>query len=163
MVARKAQIITPRTDLKRKAVNNIKGVDLTLPPKLLAELEQVVHRSRDKFVIDLTKRLALIREACDAVEQGGMTMRLFIPKVHRECLEIKGAGGTIGYHLVSEIGHLMDILLRGKEDLSPTQMQVFQLAVGAIFVVLAEKIMGGGAQLEQQVVASLSEAVHKYG
>ena len=161
-MARKAQILPPRNDLKRKAVNHTKGVDLTLPPKLVAKLEAVVHRSRDKFVVDITKRLTAIRKACDMVEQGGMPMAQFIDEVRGESLEIKGAGGTIGYQLISEIGHLMDVFLREKKELSGIQMQVFRLAVDAIFVVLAQRITGGGATLEQQVVDSLSVAVRKY-
>lgn len=161
-VARKAQILPPRNDLKRKAVNHTKGVDLTLPPALVSKLEQVVHQSRDKFIVDLTKRLTAIRQACDMVERDAMTMPQFITEVHGESLEIKGAGGTIGYQLVSEIGHLMDVFLRGKTDLNGTQMQVFRLAVDAVFVVLAQRVMGGGASLEQQVVESLSIAVRKY-
>ncbi len=161
-MARKAQILPPRNDLKRKAVNQTKGIDLTLPPEFVAKLEQVVHRSRDKFVVDITKRLTAIRKACDMVEQNGMTMTRFIAEAHAESLEIKGAGGTIGYQLISEIGHLMDVFLREKSKLTRVQMQVFRLAVDAIFVVLAQKITGGGATLEQQVVDSLSVAVRKY-
>ena len=37
-----------------------------------------------------------------------------------------------------------------------------RLAVDAIFVVLAQRITGAGATLEQQVVESLSVAVQKY-
>ena len=161
-MARKAQILPPRGDLKRKAVNHTKGVDLTLPPQLVAKLEAVVYRSRDKFVVDITKRLTAIRVACDSVERGGMPMDQFIAEVRDESLEIKGAGGTIGYQLISEIGHLMDVFLRDKKALSATQMQVFRLAVDAIFVVLAQRITGGGAALEQEVVESLSVAVQKY-
>ncbi len=161
-MARKAQIIPPRSDLKRKAVNQTKGVDLTLPPQLVAKLEAVVHRSRDKFVVDITKRLTTIRQACDSVEQNGMTMAEFTREARAESLEIKGAGGTIGYQLISEIGHLMEVFLREKTALSAVQMQVFRLAVDAIFVVLAQRITGDGATLEQQVVESLSVAVRKY-
>lgn len=162
-MAKKAQMIPPRADLKRKAVNFHKGIDLTLPPEMVTKLEQVVHRSRDKFTVDLTRRLTSIRQACEAVERNGMTMGRFIPEVHGESLEIKGAGGTIGYQLVSEIGHLMDIFLRNKQDLNEIQMQVFKLAVDAVFVVLAQRILGGGAALEQQVVKSLAIAVRKFG
>jgi hypothetical protein len=162
-VARKAQIIPPRADLKRKAVNYRKGIDLTLPPEVIAKLEQFVHRSRDKFTVDLTRRLTAIRQACEAVEHDGMTMSRFILEVHGESLEIKGAGGTIGYQLVSEIGHLLDVFLRGKRDLDETQLQVLKLHVDALFVVLGQRILGGGAALEQQVVKALATAVRKYG
>jgi hypothetical protein len=156
-------MIPPRADLKRKAVNQSKGIDLTLPPEVVAKLEQVVLRSRDKFTVDLTRRLAAIRQACEAVERDGMPMSRFIPEVHGESLEIKGAGGTIGYPLVSEIGHLLDVFLTGKKDLGRTQMLVLKLHVDALFVVLAQRILGGGAEIEKQVVKSLSIAVKKYG
>lgn len=162
-MARKAQIIPPRADLKRKAVNHSKGIDLTLPPEVITKLEQVVHRSRDKFTVDLTRRLTAIRQSCEAVEHDGMPMSRFIPEVHGESLEIKGAGGTIGYQLVSQIGHLLDVFLRNKQDLNETQLQVLKLHVDALFVVLAQRILGGGAALEQQVVKALSIAVEKYG
>ena len=156
-------MIPPRADLKRKAVNQTKGIDLTLPPEIVAKLEQVVHRSRDKFTIDLTRRLTAVRQACDAVDHGGLTMSRFIPEVHDESLEIKGAGGTIGYQLVTDIGGLMDIFLRGKKELTSIQMQVLRLHVDALFVVLAQRILGGGEALEQQVVKSLKVAVQKFG
>jgi hypothetical protein len=162
-MARKAQMIPPRSDLKRKAVNHTKGIALTLPPEVIAKLEQVVHRSRDKFTIDLTRRLTTICQACDSVENDGITMSRFLVEVRGESLEIKGAGGTIGYPLLSEIGHLMDVFLRYKQELSEIQMRVFKLHVDALFVVLAQRILGGGAELEQQVVKSLSVAGRKYG
>jgi hypothetical protein len=162
-VARKAQIIPPRADLKRKAVNFKKGIELTLPPAMVAKLEHVVHRSRDKFTVDLTRRLTAIRQGCELVENGGMEMSRFISEAHEESMEIKGAGGTIGYQLVTEIGRLIDVFLKDKQDLDATQMQVLKLHVDALFVVLAQRILGGGDDLEKQVVQSLTLAVRKYG
>ena len=43
-MARRAQIIPPQ-DLKRKAVNATRGLDLTLTPAVVRRLEEVVHKS----------------------------------------------------------------------------------------------------------------------
>ena len=48
-MAKRAQIIPPRPDLKRKAVNFSKGFDLKLTPEVLQKLETVFHKSQDKF------------------------------------------------------------------------------------------------------------------
>ena len=60
-MARRAQIIPPRSDLKRKAVNLTTGVDLRLTPALIKQLEEVVHKSRDGFTKDIGERLAAMR------------------------------------------------------------------------------------------------------
>ncbi|MDG2286341.1 MAG: hypothetical protein P8N43_12565 [Alphaproteobacteria bacterium] len=113
--------------------------------------------------MDLTRRLTAIRQGCELVENGGMEMSRFISEAHEESMEIKGAGGTIGYQLVTEIGRLIDVFLKDKQDLDATQMQVLKLHVDALFVVLAQRILGGGDDLEKQVVQSLTLAVRKYG
>lgn len=161
-MAQRAQIIPPRNDLKRKAVNHLKGFDLTLPPRVLAKLEEVVHRSRDKFTVDIARRLTDIRDACQRIELGDMALDRFIDFVREESLQIKGAGGTIGYHLLSQIGHLLGEFMKDRKGLDAIQMDVLKLHVDALYVVLAQRITGQGDELERQVVNALSTAVAKY-
>ena len=51
------QIIPAQTDLKRRAVNFVKGFDINLSPEQLEELENVVQRSTETFVRDVGKEL----------------------------------------------------------------------------------------------------------
>ena len=62
-MAKRAQIIPPRPDLKRKAVNFSKGFDLKLTPEVLEKLETVVHKSQDKFTADIAERLTAMRRS----------------------------------------------------------------------------------------------------
>lgn len=143
-------------------MNYTKGLDLTLTPQVVAKLEQVVHRSRDKFTQDLTRRLVAIRQANDECQRGEIPMDRFIGFVREESLQIKGAGGTIGFPLLSEIGHLLGQLLKSKRRLEDVEVELVMLHVDALYVVLARRIMGGGDEVEQQVVKALATAVAKY-
>lgn len=121
-----------------------------------------MHRSRDKFTVDIARRLTAIRQTCEKIEHGDIAFDRFIAFVREESLQIKGAGGTIGYQLISEIGHLLGEFTKNKQKLNAIQMDVLKLHVDALYVILAQRITGQGEELEQQVVRSLATAVAKY-
>lgn len=75
-----------------------------------------------------------------------MIMSFFLVKAFGLSLETKGDGGIIGYPLPRKNGHLMDILLRYKQEVSTIQARFFKLHAGALFAALAQRILGGGAE-----------------
>lgn len=161
-MARRAKIIPPRADLKRKAVNFTTGLDLRLTPELVRRLEQVVHDSRDRFTKDIGERLASMRRqlldaGSDPEEQRALVLRLY-----ESSLEIKGAGGTIGYDLLTEIGKSLNDFVYGLAGLDAKQARVVGLHIDALYVVLANRITGRGGVIESAIVQAFGEARRKF-
>ncbi len=153
-MAKRAQIIPPRSDLRRKAVNRTKGFDLKLTPETLRKLTEVVHRAHDDFTSDISQRLVAMRDildfvrADDSLEAG----RVGLARLYADSLEIKGAGGTIGYDLLTLIGKSLNDFVGRLTVLEETEMRVIELHIDALYVVLANRIKGAGGEIEGEVV-----------
>lgn len=159
-MARRAKIIPPRADLKKKAVNFTTGLDLRLTPELVRKLEKVVHESRDRFTTDIAERLSAMRR--DLVEVGDpAAQRALVGRIYASSLEIKGAGGTIGYDLLTQIGKSLNDFVHGLEALDGRQARVVGLHIDALYVVLANRITGRGGIIESAIVEAFGEARRK--
>ena len=161
-MARKAEIIPPSGDLRRRAVNQSKGLDLRLKPEDLKKLEEVVHRSRDKFITDIAVRLKNLRQAGSQASQSRDAHRAYVRLLGDESLHIKGAGGTIGFELLTLMGKSLNDLVKGKQELSDMQVDIVGLHIDALYVVLAQRITGAGGVVEEQVLRGLRDAVSRF-
>lgn len=161
-MAKRAQILPPNDALKRKAVNPHKGVDLQLPPDTVKQLEEVVHRSRDRFTTDINARLTRLRQAHAKADESVEAHRDYVRLLYEESLQIKGAGGTIGLMLLTWMGKSLNDLVAGKTELDHVQMDVAALHIDALYVVLAQRIGGTGGMVEEQVLNGLESAVRRF-
>lgn len=161
-MARKAQIIPPRPDLRRKAVNHTKGFDLKLSPVMVAKLERVVHKARDNFTADIAARLAAMRAALRETAGGDSDEKQVLSLIYRDSLEIKGAGGTIGFELLTAIGKSLNDFVSGVEVLDQRRVDVIGLHVDALYLVLADNITGRGGPTEAAVLKAFSAVRMKF-
>ncbi|MEQ8586814.1 MAG: transcriptional regulator [Thalassobaculaceae bacterium] len=161
-MARRAQIIPPRADLRRKAVNYSKGFDLKLSPAMVQKLEQVVHKARDTFTADIADRLVAMRTALRDVGDDPEAERQVLSLVYDHSLEIKGAGGTIGYDLLTAIGKSLNDFVTGMTELDRRRTDVIDLHIDALYVVLANRITGRGGPTEAAVLKAFSAVRTKF-
>lgn len=161
-MARRAQIIPPRADLKKKAVNFTTGLDLRLTPELVRRLERVVHESRDRFTKDIGDRLAVMRRQLAETGADPDEQRALVGRIYESSLEIKGAGGTIGYDLLTQIGKSLNDFVYGLSRLDARQVRVVGLHIDALYVVLANRVTGRGGIIESAVVEAFGEARRKF-
>lgn len=161
-MARKAQIIPPRPDLRRKAVNFTKGFDLKLSPSMVAKLEQVVHRARDSFTADIATRLATMRDMIRKAAAGLEEEKVALTAIYSHSLEIKGAGGTIGFDLLTAIGKSLNDFVAGMETLDQRRIDIIGLHIDALYVVLADNITGRGGPTEAAVLKAFSAVRQKF-
>ncbi|WPZ35642.1 hypothetical protein T8K17_05740 [Thalassobaculum sp. OXR-137] len=163
-MARRAQIIPPRPDLRRKAVNYSKGFDLKLTPAMVEKLEQVVHKARDNFTADIAARLvamrAALREAAES--ETDEKDRGVLSAIYADSLEIKGAGGTIGFDLLTAIGKSLNDFVTGLETLDRRRVDIINLHIDALYVVLADNITGRGGPTEAAVLRAFSALHQKF-
>ncbi len=161
-MAKRAQIIPPRADLKKKAVNLRQGFDLRLTPEVVRKLEEVVHKSRDAFTADIAERLVAMRRLLQEQRPEDEQQREMIAYIYESSLEIKGAGGTIGYDLLSQIGKSMNDFVAGLSRLNERQVRVVGLHIDALYAVLANRITGRGGIIEAAIVEAFGEARRKF-
>lgn len=162
-MARKAQIIPPRADLKQKAVNLSKGFDLRLTPEVVRKLEEVVHQSRDAFTADIAERLVAMRRLLSESRPSDAEQQAMVAQIYESSLEIKGAGGTIGYDLLTQIGKSLNDFVAGLPALDDRQVRVVGLHIDALYAVLANRITGRGGIIESAIVEAFGEARRKFG
>ncbi len=87
--------------------------------------------------------LADIASATQKIENEKTDAKKRIRDVFRVVHDIKGQGTTFGYPAVTEIaGILCDFMREGKVTLSPKQTQVIKLHLGALRLVLDQKLKG---------------------
>ena len=161
-MARKAQIIPPRSDLRRKAVNSTKGFDLKLSPAMVTKLEQVVHRAKDNFTKDIDARLVMMRDSLRKAAAGLADEEAALAAIYSDSLEIKGAGGTIGYDLLTGIGKSLNDFVTGMTELDQRRIDIIDLHINALYVVLANNITGSGGPTESAVLKAFSTLSDKF-
>jgi len=161
-MAKRAQIIPPRPDLRRKAVNSTRGFDLKLPPEMVEKLEQVVHKARDTFTADIAARLVAMRTALREADAGDEDQQRALALIYANSLEIKGAGGTIGYDLLTAIGKSLNDFVIDMTELDGRRIDIIDLHVDALYVVLANRITGRGGPTEAAVLKAFSEVRRRF-
>lgn len=153
-------MIPPRSDLMRKAVNATSGIDLKLTPETVHQMEQVVHRSRDRFIHDIADRLTAMRTALESWRDADQAPMLDALAQHS--LAIKGAGGTIGFDLLTLIGKSLNDFLTGQTHLDKRRVAVVSLHVDALYAVLANNVTGPGGAVEAAVIEAFEEVSARF-
>lgn len=162
MAKKRTQIIPPRADLKQKAVNLSKGFDLRLTPEVVRKLEEVVHKSRDAFTTDIAEKLVEMRRLLTESRPEPEQQRELVARIYDTSLDIKGAGGTIGYDLLTQIGKSLNDFVAGLQALDDRQVRVVGLHIDALYAVLANRITGRGGVIESAIVEAFGEARRKF-
>jgi chemotaxis protein histidine kinase CheA len=87
--------------------------------------------------------LADIVAASEKIDNKKIEAKKRIRDVFRVVHDIKGQGTTFGYPSVTEIAAILcDFMREGKVTMSPKQVQVIKLHLGAIRLVLDQKLKG---------------------
>lgn len=156
------QIIPAQTDLKRKAVNFIKGFDINLSPEQLEDLEQVVQRSSETFVRDIGKDLMECRKLVINALRDKSKRPEAITAANDLAYSVKALGGTFQYPLMTQIAKSMEIFVADRTTANEKQLLVIQLHIDSLYVILAGRVTGFGSTVEQATVAALTKLTERY-
>ncbi|MDG4719306.1 MULTISPECIES: transcriptional regulator [Thalassospira] len=156
------QIIPAQTDLKRRAVNFVKGFDINLSPEQLEELEMVVQRSSETFVRDIGKDLMDCRRLIIGA-LGDKTKRGAAVETSSDlAYSVKALGGTFQYPLMTQIAKSMESFVADRTTANEKQLLVIQLHIDSLYVILAGRVTGFGSTVEQATVAALTKLAERY-
>lgn len=161
MARKKPEFLPPQQDLRRKAVNFSKGFRLRLEPAELRRLEAVVEKAKDALSLDVSEKLKQLRAALEEVALGQQTDR-GMRAIRMLSLEIKGAGGMFNYPLLTEFAKSLNDFTKGIDQPTPIQLDIIAAQIDALYVVLGQRIEGEGGKVEQDLLATLRQAVERH-
>lgn len=159
----KVQVIPPPQDLKRKAVNFRKGVDLNLGPTELRRIETLIHRSSDRFSQEALARVRTLRHTIDDVTDSPDGRPNFLSMVRRASQDLKGLGGSFGYPLLSAVARSLYNFVQHRQTADDNQLLVIRLHLDTIYVVLLQRISEPKGSIESELIEALQIASRKYG
>jgi hypothetical protein len=159
----RVQIIQPTGELRKRAVNYKKGFSVELTSSEMIKLEEIVHKSKDKFVTEVGERLKRLRESARAVEDDALSIPSFLKAAAKESFDIKGLGGTFDFPLLTQVAKSLNDYVRGLRNIGKVQVDIIVLHVDALYVILAQHITGQGGATEAEVLSALLQATRKFG
>jgi len=156
------QIIPAQTDLKRRAVNFIKGFDINLSPEQLEELEKVVQKSSETFVRDIGTDLMECRKTIITALNDKSKRPAAVEAAADLAYSVKALGGTFQYPLMTQIAKSMETFMADRTTANEKQLLVAQLHIDSLYVILAGRVTGFGSSVEQATVAALTKLTERY-
>lgn len=159
---RRARFISARQDLKRKAVNYQKGLELALTPDLVSGFETVVNRSRDRFVASVAPLLAKLRALQAAALATPEAAAAFIVETQAVSYAIKGLGGTLGYPLATAAAKSLNDFVHHRDRLDAKGLDVIRVHVDALYLILAQP-QAEDDPTQRAVIDGLFQLTEKYG
>lgn len=160
-MARKAQVIPPPDDLKRKAVNFKKGLNLELSESETRKVEGVVEASADRFLTEIGDKLQAVRVQSANLSEGDPSVAGYLDAIRSVSLDIKGMGGTFGYPLLSAIAKSLNDFTKKMDTATETQLSVIRHHLDALQVILVQGITGEGGAQEKDLLGALRTATEK--
>ena len=161
MARKKPEFLPPQQDLRRKAVNFSKGFRLKLEAAELRRLETVVEKAKDALSLDVSDKLKQLRAALEDVALGQQTDR-GMRAIRMLSLEVKGAGGMFNYPLLTEFAKSLNDFVKGIDQPTPLQLDIIAAQIDALYVVLGQRIEGQGGKIEQELLATLRQAIEQH-
>jgi hypothetical protein len=161
-VSKKPRIIKPPDDLRRRAVNSTRGLNIELTPQERTRIEIAVHRSKDRFVSQIAERLKSLRTVQAKAEAKPELCAPYLELLRNESLAVKGLGGTFGYPLVTSIASSLNDFVIKLRVASQAQLLVIRLHIDALYVILARQMSQLRPETEGELVASLRIMAEKF-
>jgi hypothetical protein len=161
-MARKARIIAPPQDLKRRAVNFRKGLDLNLSQQDIERIQSVIDESRDKCASEVADQLSFMQRGLPEAQSDKRERPAFLRIVRSSSLDVKGLGGMFGFPLLTAFAKSLNDFVTPLRDANNAQMAVIHTHIDAMYVVLMQRITGTGGTVEGQVLDAFKTATKKF-
>ncbi|WP_428248948.1 hypothetical protein [Ferrovibrio sp.] len=161
-MSKRPTFIAPPQELKRKAVNFKRGFSLKLEPEVMKKLEQVVEKATDNFTVEVADKLKQLRVAVNQMADGDTNTVHYMREIRSLSLDIKGMGGMFKYPLLTAFAKSLNDFVQGMHAPTEIQLDIIGAQIDALYVVMANRIQGGGGQTEQELLNVLHVATRKY-
>ena len=147
------EVIEP-PNLIRMQVRGGGGVD----PEAIRRAEAAVRNLKGAFEAAAEAQLEELQAACEQIVAGS-SVRANLQQIARIAHELKGQGGTFGYELLSDVADLLSYHARRNEFLDQRGVQIVKTIIGALGIVIGQKIQGDGGPAGRELLAHLKHAI----
>lgn len=154
----KARLIKASEELRRRAVNFQHGQDLVLGDEMRRRLEQVILDASPAFEQEIRDRLNDMRRQLAGLNGDAFGVVFLLPPLHDLAIDIKGMGGTFGYHLLTDLAKSLESLLAQVELPTTSECDLIAVHIDAMYMLLMQHIRGQGGDLERQLLINLGYA-----
>src|SRR4051794_8097326 len=158
----KVRIVHRKNRLQDK-VGGRPGQAGAIDPKLIGAAQAAVGRLTPDYDTQAAKELAAIQAAVAEAQAATARPRLMaVKRIEALTNEMRGAGETFGYPLLSKFGRSLCSFVQDLKDVSDPQMTVIAAHVDAMAAVVTHKIQGDGGAIGRELAIALRKAIDKF-
>lgn len=155
----KPQIINPPNKLKSKVSMGGPGA---VDPARLARAEAVIEKMTESYLDWVETDLAKLEGELAALSPGAPDTQERIDVIYRAAHDIKGQGGSFGYHLMTEIGALMCRYIENMDGaMTQEDVDLMQLCYKSMRAVITGRLAGDGGEAGRMVLDGLGKVAEK--
>ncbi|MBI1779354.1 MAG: hypothetical protein HYR63_28810 [Proteobacteria bacterium] len=134
-----------------------------IDPKLIAAAQAAVGRLAPDYETQAARELAAIQAAVvEANATSGMARLAAVRRIEALTNEMRGAGETFGYPLLSKFGRSCCSFVQDLREVNDAQMVVIAAHVDAMASVVTHKIQGDGGAIGRELALALRKAIDKF-
>lgn len=153
------EFIVPPNRIKNKVTFSDSGVD----PETLARAEQVVANLQGNYLEWVEEDLVNLQAAYEAAMADPADRKGRLAEIFRIAHDVKGQGGSFNYPLMTVIAnHLCRTIDKATEP-TDDHMEVMRLLIGALRLVISQRMEGDGGAPGARLVKGLVAVVDKIG
>ncbi|KAF0110630.1 MAG: hypothetical protein FD149_2626 [Rhodospirillaceae bacterium] len=153
----KVEIIIPPNKLKNKVSYTDPGVDL----KALEKAEQIIANLQGDYLEWVEDDLANLQAMYERAVTDAPNRHQHLTEVFQIAHDIKGQGGSFGYHLITSIANDLCRLIERTTEPCEEHMAVIKLLIDAMRVVINKRLEGDGGAVGVEMVKGLRAVVQR--
>ncbi len=157
-MADKPEIINPPNKLKTKVSTGGTGA---VTPETLAQAEASFAEMRADYLEWVEADLGKLANALAGLKVGMTAGDAIYRDLFAVAHDVKGQGGSFGYHLMTEIGTLMCRYLKDLDRVDEESMELLALCLDAMWAVINRRLSGDGGSDGRRVMAGLTRVAEK--
>lgn len=129
---------------------------------MLAKAEKAVETFSDSFAGRARQDLEALKAVISGVVPGAPDTRETLQRAYVHAHELRGQGGTSGYHMITRIAASLCRLLDSLDSVDDNHLAIIDAHIDALNDVLKRRAKGEGAPIDKQTMDGLEQVSEKY-
>ncbi len=145
-------------NLLRAKIGNKPGLDLN---QIVKQAEAALDDMSDQYEDWISDYLKTINAAMNKAQASVPPDPDAIAQIRKVSHEVKGQGQTLGYPLLTQVGHMLHGFIDRDEACAARNLDLIAAHIDFMNLVAQNQVRGDGGPQEEALLAALGEAVRK--
>jgi len=154
--------IEPAQTIRKKLGPNVK-IEHIFTPEKIAECQGIINKAYQDFFGDALNNLKAIEDEYKLAKADMLQAKKHIDKIAELALKLKEQAGNLGLILGFDVAKSLHDYVLNSFQAKEGSFLVVEKHIDVLNIVLKEKMLGGGGQTGQELVASLAKLIKKMG